>query len=55
VPISADQEARHHADARDQPAGHEGAAERDPEAEHLGDGRDESHLMYIKQRCAATC
>ena len=36
----ADEEARHHANARDQPPGHEGAAKRDPEAEDLGDGRD---------------
>src|SRR5258707_922700 len=36
----ADEEARHHAYARDQPPGHEGAAKRDPEAEDLGDGRD---------------
>ena len=36
----ADEEARHHADARDQPPGHEGAAKRDPEAEDLCDGRD---------------
>jgi hypothetical protein len=35
-----DDEARHHADTRDQPPGHEGAAKRDPEAEDLGDGRD---------------
>ena len=36
----ADEEARHHADPRDEAPGHEGAAERDPEAEDLGDGRD---------------
>src|SRR5580698_2037366 len=36
----ADEEARHHADARDQPPGHEGSSQRDPETEDLGDGRD---------------
>jgi len=35
-----DDEARHQPDARNQPGCHEGAAERDPEAEHLGHCRD---------------
>ena len=35
-----DKEARHHADARDQPSGHRCAAQRDPETDDLGDGRN---------------
>src|SRR4029453_9772828 len=48
----ADEEARHHADARDQPPGHEGAAKRDPEAEDLGDGRDVGvrEALVLEQR-----